>query len=53
MLDMLSRINDKLLHFLACLVITLTVGELCAVTAGVTKEAADWMYRKNCKVGSG
>lgn len=52
-MDMFSRINDKLLHFLACLVITLTVGELCAVTAGVTKEAADWMYRKNCKVGSG
>ena len=46
MLDMLSRINDKLLHFLACLAITLTAGELCAVTAGVTKEAADWMYKK-------
>lgn len=52
-LDMFLRINDKLLHFLACLVITLTVGELCAVTAGVTKEAADWMYRKKYKVGSG
>lgn len=52
-MDMFLRINDKLLHFLACLVITLTVGELCAVTAGVTKEAADWMYKKNCKVGSG
>ena len=50
---MLLKLNDKLLHFLACLVITLTVGELCAVTAGVTKEAADWMYKKNCKVGSG
>lgn len=49
---MFLRINDKLLHFLACLVITLTAGELCAVTAGVTKEAADWMYKKNCKVGS-
>ena len=53
MLDILLKLNDKLLHFLACLVITLTAGELCAVTAGVTKEAADWMYRKNCKVGSG
>ena len=52
-LDMLLKLNDKLLHFLACLVITLTAGELCAVTAGVTKEAADWMYKKNCKVGSG
>lgn len=39
--------------FFACLAITLTAGELCAVTAGVTKEAADWMYKKNCKVGSG
>ena len=52
-MDMLLRINDKLLHFLACLAITLTAGELCTVTAGVTKEAADWMYKKNCKVGSG
>ena len=52
-MDMLLRINDKLLHFLACLAITLTAGELCAVTAGVTKEAADWMYRKKYKVGSG
>ena len=42
-MDMLLKLNDKLLHFLACLVITLTVGELCAVTAGVTKEAADWL----------
>ena len=50
---MLLKLNDKLLHFLACLAITLTAGELCAVTAGVTKEAADWMYKKNCKVGSG
>ena len=49
---MFLKLNDKLLHFLACLVITLTAGELCAVTAG-GKEAADWMYRKNCKVGSG
>ena len=47
-MDMFLRINDKLLHFLACLVITLTAGELCAVTAGVTKEDADWMYKKNC-----
>ena len=52
MLDILLKLNDKLLHFLACLVITLTAGELCAVTAGVTKEAADWMYKKNCKVGT-
>lgn len=50
---MLLKLNDKLLHFFACLAITLTAGELCAVTAGVTKEAADWMYKKNCKVGSG
>ena len=46
---MLLKLNDKLLHFLACLAITLTAGELCAVTAGVTKEAADWMYKKNCR----
>ena len=31
MLDMLLKLNDKLLHFLACLAITLTAGELCAV----------------------
>lgn len=43
-MDMLLKLNDKLLHFLACLAITLTAGELCAVTAGVTKEAAGWTY---------
>ena len=52
-MDMLLRINDKLLHFLACLAITLTAGELCAVTAGVTKEAPDWMFKNNRQVGSG
>lgn len=46
---MFLRINDKLLHFLACLAITLTAGELCAVTAGVTKEAADWMYKRTAR----
>ena len=36
---MLLKLNDKLLHFLACLAITLTAGELCAVTAGGTKDS--------------
>ena len=40
---MFSRINDKLLHFLACLVITLTVGELCAVTP--TVQTRPWCIR--------
>nr|DAZ00783.1 MAG TPA: putative periplasmic lipoprotein [Caudoviricetes sp.] len=51
--DSILKMNDKVLHFIACLVLTMTVGEIGALSAALTKEGADWLYKKNCNVGSG
>lgn len=44
--DSILKMNDKVLHFIACLVLTMTVGEIGALSAALTKEGADWLYKK-------
>lgn len=52
-LEKILKLNDKVLHFMACFIITLVLGENCAAVAALTKEFADWMYKRNCNVGNG
>lgn len=45
--------HDKLTHAIVCFMFCVSMGVAASIAAALTKEASDWLYKRNYSVGYG